>query len=99
MSGQRAERGDSQEALDQSRGAFTSTIHARCDNHGLPLGFILTGGEASDYTAAEPLMEIPIAAPIAELAAKGYDGDRFWESLRIRGILPIIPPRSNRKVP
>jgi hypothetical protein len=27
------------------------------------LGFILTGGEASDYTAAEPLMEIPVATP------------------------------------
>lgn len=33
------------------------------------------------------------------LADKGYDGDRFRESLLIRGILPIIPPRSNRKVP
>jgi transposase len=44
-------------------------------------------------------MEIPVAAPKALLADKGYDGDRFWESLLIRGILPIIPPRSNRKVP
>ena len=33
------------------------------------------------------------------LADKGYDGDRFRESLLIRSILPIIPPRSNRKVP
>ena len=30
---------------------------------------------------------------------KGYDGDRFRESLLMQGILPIIPPRSNRKVP
>ena len=44
-------------------------------------------------------MEIPIAAPKALLADKGYDGDRLRESLLIRGILPIIPPRSNRKVP
>jgi transposase len=44
-------------------------------------------------------MEIPVAAPKALLADKGYDGDRFRESLLIRGILPIIPPRSNRKVP
>ncbi|AOL22419.1 Transposase DDE domain-containing protein [Erythrobacter litoralis] len=43
-------------------------------------------------------MEIPIAAPKALLADKGYHGDRFRESLLIRGILPIIPPRSNRKV-
>ncbi|AKQ41597.1 transposase [Aurantiacibacter atlanticus] len=44
-------------------------------------------------------MDIPVAAPKALLADKGYDGDRFRESLLIRGILPIIPPRSNRKVP
>ncbi len=74
-------------------------LWARCDNQGLPLGFILTGGEDSDYTAAEPLMEIPVAAPKALLADKGYDGDRFRESLLIRGILPIISPRSNRRVP
>src|SRR3546814_7743178 len=35
----------------------------------------------------------------ALLADKGYDGDRFRESLLVRGILPIIPPRANRKAP
>lgn len=53
---------------------------------------------SGSYAAAEPLMEIPVAAPKALLADKGYDGDRFRESLLIRGILPIILPRSNRKV-
>jgi IS5 family transposase len=37
--------------------------------------------------------------PKALLADKGYDGDRFRESLLTRGIPPIIPPRANRKVP
>lgn len=44
-------------------------------------------------------MDIPVATPKALLADKVYDGDRFRESLLIRGILPIIPPRSNRKAP
>lgn len=44
-------------------------------------------------------MEIPVAALKALLADKGYDGDRFRESLLILGILPIIPPRSSRNVP
>ncbi len=44
-------------------------------------------------------MKIPVAKPKALLADKGYDGDRFRESLLIQGILPIIPPRSNRKAP
>ena len=33
------------------------------------------------------------------LADQGYDGDRTRESLLVRGIMPIIPLRSNRKVP
>ncbi|WP_414903252.1 transposase [Sphingomonas flavalba] len=74
---QRAEkRGACANALGRSRGGFTSKVHVRCDNQGLPLGFILMGGEASDYTAAEPLMQIPVGAPKALLADKGYDGDR-----------------------
>ena len=44
-------------------------------------------------------MTIPVATPKALLADKGYDGDRFRENLLMRGILPIIPPRSNRKAP
>lgn len=38
-------------------------------------------------------MKLPLPKPKALLADKGYDGDRFRESL------PIIPPRANRKVP
>ena len=37
----------------------------RSDDQGRALGFLLTGGEASDYAAAEPLMKIPIAKPKA----------------------------------
>jgi transposase len=44
-------------------------------------------------------MALPLPKPKALLADKGYDGDRFRENLLMRGILPIIPPRSNRKVP
>ncbi|MEZ5695909.1 MAG: IS5 family transposase [Sphingomonadaceae bacterium] len=56
-------RGTHKEAFGRSRGGFTSKIHARCDNQGRPLCFVLTGGEASDYTAAGPLMAIPVTAP------------------------------------
>jgi len=40
----------------------------------------LTGAQL-DYTAAEPLMKLPLPKPKALLADKGYDGDRFRESL------------------
>jgi transposase len=44
-------------------------------------------------------MNLPLPTPKGLLADKGYDGDRFRENLLMRGILPVIPPRSNRKVP
>lgn len=99
MSRQRAEKGARAQAFGQSRGGSTSKVHARCDNQGLPVGFILTGGEASDYTAADDLMAPPLPKPKALLADKGCGGDRSRENLLMRGILPIIPPRSNRKAP
>ena len=66
---------------------------------GLPIGFILTGGEASDCTAADDLMALPLPKRKRLLADKGDDGDRFRENLLMHDILPIIPPRSSRKVP
>lgn len=44
-------------------------------------------------------MALPLPTPKGLLADKGYDFDRFRENLLMRGILPIIPPRSNRKAP
>ena len=44
-------------------------------------------------------MALPLPTPKALLADKGYDGDSFRENLLMRGILPVIPPRSNRKSP
>lgn len=44
-------------------------------------------------------MALPLPRPKALLADKGYDGDRLRENLLMRGILPIIPPPSNRKAP
>lgn len=32
----------------------------RCDNQGLRIGFVLTGGEAWDYPTADDLMALPV---------------------------------------
>lgn len=69
----------------------------RTDGQGRPLGFHLTGGEASDYLAVPALLEMPVTTPKAMLADKGYDGDAVREALLIRGILPIIPSQANRR--
>ncbi|WP_418610989.1 IS5 family transposase [Gluconobacter cerinus] len=71
-------------------------MHAHADAQGRPLGFDLTSGEVSDYSGADALIDLPVVTPCRLLADKGYDSDRIRENLLVRGILPIIPPRSNR---
>jgi len=67
-------------------------VHARCKNQGLPVGFVLTGGEASDYGAVDDLMALPLPKPKALLADKGFNGGRLRENLLMPDMLPIIPP-------
>jgi transposase len=42
---------------------------------------------------------MPVATPKAMLADKGYDGDDVRSNLLMKGILPIIPPKANRRHP
>lgn len=44
-------------------------------------------------------MALPTATPRMLLADNGYDGDTVRENLLFHGILPVIPPRSNRSQP
>ena len=90
-----AKGGPIRKVLSKPRG-FTSKIHARADGQGRPLGFVLTGGEVSDYKAVPTLLNLPITQPKMMLADKGYDGDDVRSSLLMHGILPVIPPKANR---
>lgn len=63
---------------------------------GLPLGFLITGGQISDYTPAVELLGQRKAEAV--IADKGYDSDKIVahveETMQARA---VIPPRSNRK--
>jgi transposase len=65
------------------------------DALGNPLALSLTGGQVHDITQADALLAL--VDPKALLADKGYDADRFVESLTARAIEVVIPPKSNRK--
>ncbi|NVN05365.1 IS5 family transposase [Asaia spathodeae] len=95
----RAEKGARAYAPGRSRGGFTSKIHAWADNQGRPLGFVLTGGQVSDYKATDALMNLPVPNPRAMLADRGYDSDSFRHDLLMHGILPVIPSRKGRSTP
>lgn len=97
-SGGRRKRGTQKQGLGRSRGGFTSKIHARTNGEGLPLGFVITPGEAHDATAYEALMDIDGTRPEALLADRGYDSDAIREDAWLHGTEPVIPTKINRKV-
>lgn len=84
------------EALGRSRGGFSTKVHAITDALGLPLGFILTGGQNSDIGQAESLLELAPEETEALGADKGYDCDALIEAIKARGMTAIIPPKTNR---
>lgn len=64
----------------------------------MPIGFHLTGGEVSDSTQLPmSLTTGPDITPRAAMTDKGYDAKRNRAACRERGIVPIIPHRSNTK--
>lgn len=65
-----------------------------CDALGLPVKFILTSGEASDFDQALPLLNGE--NPDYVLADRGYDSNEIVEYIRKINAIPVIPPRSNR---
>jgi transposase len=90
---------DSQEeqALGQSKGGFTTKIHAVVDALGQALKFSLTGGQSHDITQASHLIEGFENSNV--IADKAYDSSAFIEQIERQNCIPVIPPRSCRKAP
>ena len=85
--GGRRKRGQDGEALGRSRGGFSTKIHLKTDLDGYPIGFHLTGGEASDSRNFEVLLALgPDVDPRAVVADKGYDAKTNREAATLRAI-------------
>lgn len=85
------------EALGRSKGGFTTKIHAVVDALGQALRFTLTPGQHHDITQASALLEGFENTNV--IADKAYDSDALMDQLKKQHCTPIIPPRSNRKIP
>jgi transposase len=96
--GGRRKRGQKGQALGRSRGGFTTKIHAKSDSSGDIIAFDLTGGEASDATHFQTLLDIgPDITPRAAIGDKGYSSKANRAAARARGIAPVIPHKANEK--
>ncbi len=74
---------------------MNTKLHAVTDTSGRPIRLFITAGQVSDYTGAAALMNnLPEADWL--LADRGYDADRFRETLVDKGTTPFIPARKSR---
>ena len=88
--------GQAAQALGRSRGGFSTKVHVSVDALGNPLRFRLTAGQRHDITQAQDLTtDYQYDYLIADRA---YDADDFLQLIVSGGAIPVIPPRSNRKV-
>ena len=82
--------------MGRSRGGLTTKIHLLTNELGLPLDFLVTGGQVNDCTQAIELLGRHKAEAV--LADKGYDADAIVEYVEAMGARAVIPPKRNRKV-
>lgn len=81
---------DDPEAIGKSVAGNTTKIHMAVDGFGLPLDFIITGGQVHDPKIAPDLVSI---LPLSEyvIAYKGYDKEELREQIREKGSIPMCP--------
>jgi len=65
------------------------------DAHGMPVRFLITSGTTADCTVAAQLIEGSPAEYL--LAYRGYDTDAIILKAVDAGMIPVIPPKKNRK--
>ena len=81
------------EALGRSVGGHSTKIHALCDSLGLPIRFLLSGGEVHDSRMAQSLFDGLFGTHL--LADKGYDSQSLVTAAEAAGMIVLIPSRSN----
>jgi transposase len=88
--------GEENQAIGKSVGGNTTKIHMAVDAFGLPIEFMLTGGEVHDAKAAPALID---KLPHADytVADKGYDSEEIRNQIRDKSSTPIIPRKKSSK--
>ena len=67
------------------------------DSFGRPLRFLLAAGQSHDILAAPILLQGYTAEAV--LADRAYDSNALIDQIQEQNCVPVIPCRSNRKIP
>ena len=85
------------EAIGKSVAGNMTKIHMASDAYGLPIDFIITGGEVHDCKIApEFIAQLPSAN--YTIADKGYDSEDLRKIICAKSSIPIIPRKSNSTI-
>jgi putative transposase len=76
---------------------LSTKIHVATDALGNPVRVLFSPGQRNDITQAHALIEG--LEPDAVMADKGYDADHLRDAIDQIEAEPVIPPKSNRKMP
>jgi transposase len=90
--------GAERNSLGRSRGGFSTKISARTNAEGLPIGVVITPGQAHDVTAFPALMPEIDCDPQQMLGDKGYDSEAVRREIAQRGGKAEIPSTATRKI-
>ena len=77
---------------------FSTKINARTNAEGLPIGVVITPGQAHDVTAFPALMQEIDCDPEQMLGDKGYDSEAVRNDIEERGGEAAIPSTATRKI-
>ena len=94
----RRKGGTERNALGRSRGGFSTKINARTNAEGLPIGIVITPGQAHDVTAFPALMHELDHDPEQMLGDNGYDSAAVRQEIEKRGGETVIPTTASRKI-
>lgn len=91
-------------ALGYSRGGFGTKVHLLIENHGIPVGIHLTGGQRSECKAFVPLMDQVLLSrhPNRPFWPRKMAGDKGYSYPEVRGwlhrhhIQAVIPTRKDQ---
>ena len=89
--------GAERNALGRSRCGFSTKINARTNGEGLPIGIVITPGQAHDVTAFPALMQEIDCDPEQMLGDKGYDSEAVRSEIEQRGGEAAIPSTATGK--
>ena len=85
---------DEDQAIGKSVAGNTTKIHMAADSFGLPVDFMITGGEVHECKVAPEFLAMLPSADHT-IADKGYDSEELRQIIRDKESVPVIPRKSN----